>query len=117
MIKNYKIEDGVISEISIEEWFEWNMRHETLVAQSRVAGVLVSTAFIGLYPSYRAGPPLVFETMIFDLPQLDEKWLYATETQARRGHLIACERVLEFFPNGVIHTDVFTPGALNWFDA
>jgi hypothetical protein len=49
--------------------------------------VEVSTVFLGIDHQYGGGPPLLFETMAFGLPDDDEICeRYSTEQQAREGH-------------------------------
>lgn len=45
----------------------------------------VSTVFLGIDHAYE-GPPLIFETLVFDGPLDDEMERYTTEEQARTGH-------------------------------
>ena len=84
--------------------YEWALRFEYIdarrVARTEVATpsgelVLVSTVLIGLDMNYSSeGPPIIFETMTFDLSPGDanERWAdiemrrYATEAEALAGH-------------------------------
>lgn len=64
--------------------FEYDDRR---VAVTKENGWMVSTVFLGLDHQWGDGPPLIFETMIFDHPTLDG-WQerYSTEDEARSGH-------------------------------
>jgi hypothetical protein len=46
-------------------WFE-NHRQDRIVKQENVAQFWVSTVFLGLDHNWGDGPPLLFETMVFD---------------------------------------------------
>jgi hypothetical protein len=58
-----------------------------IVAKSRLGDVEVSTVWLGLDHSFGAGPPLIFETMIFGGARDQEQYRYATEDEALAGHL------------------------------
>jgi len=71
-----------------------------VVAQTTLAnGWFVSTVWLGLDHGYGAGPPLIFETMIFDraadggFGRGDSVYQerYATEAEALAGHAHACD--------------------------
>jgi hypothetical protein len=66
------------------------------VAATLVGTALVSTVWLGVdHNFYDDGPPLIFETMVFDAshPSWSEEYVdrYPTEESARAGH----ERVVE----------------------
>jgi hypothetical protein len=73
---------------------EWALAIEHMPIEERqvgyteigAEGVHVSTVWLGLDSGFGAGPPLIFETMIFGGPLDDEQWRYATEEEARAGH-------------------------------
>jgi hypothetical protein len=74
---------------------EWARSFENLTEEARrVAyddlgdGVTVSTVWLGLDHRYPpdAGPPVIFETMIFGGPLDSTCWRYSTEEAARAGH-------------------------------
>jgi hypothetical protein len=62
-------------------------------------GYLVSTVWLGLNHRFRAGPPLIFETMVFlddGLGMADDyQERYTTEAEAVLGH----QRAVEFYRN------------------
>ncbi|HXH35723.1 MAG TPA: hypothetical protein VNJ54_15175 [Plantibacter sp.] len=55
------------------------------VAVDEFDGGRVSTVHLGLDHSY-GGPPLIFETMIFDGEHDGERWRYTTLAEAKVGH-------------------------------
>ncbi len=58
-------------------------------------GTWVSTVWLGLDHQYGDGPPLIFETMVFqDKDNLDERdqERYSTEAEALAGHEAMVER-------------------------
>lgn len=61
------------------------------VAETRTAGVRVSTVFLGLdHRFYDNGPPLVFETMIFGGPYDQYQDRHSSWDDAVLGHRRAC---------------------------
>src|SRR5262245_21922827 len=104
---------------------EWGRRMEDIeykrVAETTLGDYWISTVWLGIDHNWmRQGPPIIFETMIFDrspevtltedlslrlrmaigmvpeeeqLPLAGSQWRYATEEQAREGHVKACELV------------------------
>ncbi len=61
------------------------------VGDSLVDGIRVSTVWLGLDHNFgRVGPPLIFETMMFDWTtedrQVDFQWRYHSLEQAQAGH-------------------------------
>lgn len=57
-------------------------------------GVSVSTVFLVLDHGWGGGPPLLFETMVFEGPWDCHQWRYCTWEQAERGHanVVRCLR-------------------------
>jgi hypothetical protein len=89
------------------------------VAETIVGGVWrVHTAWMGIDHSFGFGPPLIFETMTFELAEsngfmeasrygpamaytynedVGEQWRYSTETEARQGHAVIVARARDRF--------------------
>lgn len=71
-------------------WAEKFDRDKRRVAWEQVGKKRVSTVFLGLDHRFGDGPPLIFETMVFE----GESWAdefalrYATRQQALRGHML-----------------------------
>lgn len=64
-----------------------------IVAQDNFGDLWVSTVWIGIDLNiFDRPPPLIFETMVFHVPQGDDAWdivdmaRYATVAQAKEGH-------------------------------
>lgn len=53
------------------KWFETADRH---VAKTDVGTMHVSTVFLGIDHSFGGGPPLLFETMIFGMPEGQDEY-------------------------------------------
>jgi hypothetical protein len=72
---------------SFEEWAEF-FSHDRVVAVTKIAPrARVSTVFIGLDSRFgQAGPPLVFETMVFGGPLNGHKVMASTWDEAERFH-------------------------------
>lgn len=66
----------------------------TVIAAERVADVWVSTIWLGIDHRFgSAGPPLVFETMVFGGPLDGEQWRWSTPDEARAAHARAVAKV------------------------
>jgi hypothetical protein len=65
-------------------WFEAADRHVKLTEQG---DVMISTVFLGIDHSWGRGPPVVFETMVFGVPELHgDIERYRTWSEAEAGH-------------------------------
>lgn len=65
----YKLVDRVPVPVpDLLAWAEWMERHrrECIVAQDQVGPLFVSTVFLGLDHNWFDGPPILFESGIFD---------------------------------------------------
>lgn len=67
----------------------------------------VSTVHLGLDHSYGDGPPLIFESMIFDADGIgNEQDRYSTEEQAREGHSAMVAEVVSRLSGAIVlHID------------
>ena len=66
------------------------------VAFDQVApGFEVSTVFLGLDHRFGNGPPLLFETMVFDDYGGGDQWRYSTWAEAVQGHNQAVAQLKE----------------------
>jgi hypothetical protein len=70
------------------EYCEGFERHRVVAQTTAAPGVEVSTIFLGIDSagSFRRGPPLVFETMIFGGALDRHQWRHATYDEALAGH-------------------------------
>ena len=84
------------------EYFQWWEGEQRVIARDDLpnpageAMIRVSTVFLGMDHSwYPAGPPILFETMIFaeGWPFDQDQERYATAAAARAGHAAALARV------------------------
>jgi len=74
-------------------WFESANRH---LARDVIGDVLVSTIFLGIdHNLVGAGPPLLWETMIFGGPHDQYQERYSSRASALAGHRQAVEMVLQ----------------------
>jgi hypothetical protein len=79
---------------NLMEWAMWMEKGDRIVLQTQMGESRVSTVFLGLDHSFgRAGPPTLFETMIFGGPCNEECWRYATRLEALEGHAAAMQQV------------------------
>lgn len=76
----------------IEEWGRWFDAAVIKVATDHIGPAVVSTVFMGLDTAW-AGPPLLFETMIFGGELHGRQRRYSTWDEAEAGHRRACDEV------------------------
>ena len=76
-------------------WGKWFGDHrKRRVAYTKVGERFVSTVFLGLDHNYDdEGPPILFETMIFEGDDGGDMWRYATWEEAEKGHAEAVAKV------------------------
>lgn len=74
---NYFILDGrkPVNVGDVLEWGKWFETHQGWlhVAKTDIGNCYVSTIFLGLDRSFGSGPPLLFETMVFDNSRTDRE--------------------------------------------
>ena len=91
--------------VDLLTWARWFEIEKRRVAETSTALFWISTVFLGLDHQWGKGPPLLFETMIFErskvtkmgpvLDELDgEQWRYSTWDDAEAGHHATVKRVL-----------------------
>ena len=71
--------------ITLHEWAASPFKHR-IIHQTTLGGVLVSTVFLGLDHQLGEGPPLLFETMVFNGPGHEYQERYSTWDEAEAGH-------------------------------
>ena len=89
MIKYYKLNGKVaVACHSLLEWAEWFETAERRVASEDIAGIWISTVFLGLDHNYSSkGDPLLFETMTFSPEgEANQMRRYFTWEEAEQGH-------------------------------
>ena len=88
-------EDGFpIPEPDLTTWARWFQQSEKrIVAQTVIGDVTVSTVFLGADHSFRGGPPVLWETMIFGGEHDEYQQRYHTRAKAIAGHTDAVRMV------------------------
>lgn len=88
-------------------WGEWVEKSDRKIAITYVpipghGDAYVSTVFLGLNHAYNDGPPVLWETMVFDLPKEGE-WQerYTSREDAIKGHEEMVQRVKNAYPGTV----------------
>jgi hypothetical protein len=77
-------------------WCKWMDEADRRVARDEIDGILISTVFLGIDHNFDDGPPILFETMVFDDVH---KWLdnemrrYCTWDEAEQGHRELVEEI------------------------
>lgn len=78
-----------VSEPDLIKWAKWIENGDRIVEQTQVAGTQVSTVFLGLDHDFSgAGPPVLWETMVFGGPLDEEQRRYTTLGDAKEGHAL-----------------------------
>lgn len=75
------------------DWARWFETAERRVAEDNIAGVRVSTVFLGLDHAFGGDTPLLFETMVFGGARDQDQLRYSTWEQAEAGHKAMVERI------------------------
>ena len=86
--------------LTVQEWGElFGIYEYKMVRRSHIGDYLVSTVWTGLPAlTFREGPPLIFETMVFEGEVSGNEWdeqKWATEAEAIDGHELLCAEVRE----------------------
>lgn len=76
-----------VEELDILAWGKWMQEGDRRVARDELPdSVSVSTVFLGLDHSFGSGPPILWETMIFDGPHDMYQDRYSSREEALAGH-------------------------------
>jgi hypothetical protein len=86
----YVLDDGGTPKpASMHEWVRWmtaNPDGRRVALTDLDGGVTVSTVFLALNHSFRGGPPVLYETMVFRDDEGRDCWRWHTREQAVAGH-------------------------------
>ena len=96
---SYFDKDG--SPLSEAGWLEKLGDQYNRVAEDDCNGVWVSTVWLGLNHAYGSGPPVIFETMVFESKEnLSELYCdrYHTLEEAEAGHLAVLTKIKNHVP-------------------
>jgi hypothetical protein len=99
VLTRYVLDDAgePVPEPDLMTWARWFETADRIVARTilSLAGtdVRVSTVFLGLDYNSGAGPPLIYETMIFGGHHDEYQARYATRAEALAGHAAAVRLV------------------------
>ncbi len=90
MTHNY-ILDGDNNPVPAKDILEWHKWYETAdrkVASTDVSGANVSTVFLATDHGMEQEKPVLWETMVFFKPDINEEWCerYTSHEDAERGH-------------------------------
>ena len=70
--------------LTLMEWA--SSTDDKRVAYTKVDDTTISTVWLGFDHQFGDGPPLIFETMVFEGPLNAEQIRYSTEAEAVAGH-------------------------------
>ena len=95
MTGNYILDGKEPVEVSdIMTWVNQFGIADRIVKQTTLGqDVMVSTVFLGLDHQFGDGPPLLFETMIFNGKYDGDQWRYSTWDEAVAGHEAAVDKL------------------------
>lgn len=92
-MSDYWIEvEGIPRAATLDEWMAWTSPENKRVAKTTVGPAWVSTVFLGLDHAYGGGPPVLYETMIFEGKHDGYCWRYTSREAALQGHarIVGC---------------------------
>lgn len=90
----YILKGREIVRTNVETWARWFQNADRHVAQSNIAGLHVSTVFLGLDHGIAHGRPILFETMVFDGDWNDLRCeRCCTYAEAEVQHLAICQEI------------------------
>lgn len=78
-------------------WGKWYQRADRNIAADEFEGVRISTVFLAVDYRWNDGPPLLYETMIFNGPRDGYQERYSTKQEALEGHRRAVILAMEAF--------------------
>lgn len=79
--------DGTTRRVGVHEWAEWFGEADRFIGYYGRDGWRVSTVFIGIDHNFSGhGPPLLFETIVFDDREDEGQERYSTKDDALIGH-------------------------------
>ena len=102
MTDQYILKDGVpVQEPDLMTWAQWleDADNDRQIEITMIGDVRVSTVFLGLDHSFGVGPPLLYETLVFDGEHDGDQDRYSTLEEAQAGHA----RMVEMVTSGVGH--------------
>ena len=79
--------------VDLMTWAKWYEKADRKVAKDTVGESRISTVFLGMNHQWGKGPPLLFETMVFDGPLDGEQERCSTWEQAEAQHAEIVEKV------------------------
>lgn len=90
---------NVIKVADLFTWGRWleERPNERIIGYTEITSeCCVSTVFLGLdHRTWGAGPPIIFETMIFGGPLDQQQWRYSSYDDAETGHKAAVRKARE----------------------
>ncbi len=99
-------DDNVPQPTDLMSWASWMEEADRTVEKTKfisTAGeVEVSTVFVGVDLNWGEGPPVLFETLIFEGPLDGKMWCYSTWDEAVAGHkAVVAELKAQYVPAAV----------------
>ena len=82
-----------VKECDLMTWAEWYETADRKVARETIGDSDISTVFLGIDHSFGEGPPLLFETMVFNGKLDGEINRYSTWDDAVAGHNAMVKKV------------------------
>ena len=80
------------------EWATFYQTKKRFLRKDQKANIVVSTVFLGLDHNFDLeGPPILFESMVFDNGNECDCWRYVTFSEAIDGHKELCRKYDIFY--------------------
>ena len=99
MSRYYVLRDGEAVPVDEDGWaaeFRQPRDHWRIAATTLPDGRWVSTVFLGIDHSLFGGPPLIFETMVFEAESMGRIEMYADRYSTREQALAGHERAIRW---------------------
>lgn len=94
MAEHYILEGHEPVPADLMTWARWfENATNRRVAETHVGDMRISTVFLGLDHNFAGGPPLLFESLVFDGTLDGEMERYTTWEEAEEGHTRLVNRV------------------------
>jgi hypothetical protein len=92
-------EGNPVPEPNLMTWSAWFENADLTIERTHIGEAEVVTAFLGRDHAHGDGPPVLYETTVFNVPHDWEPVRYGTLAEARRGHAAMVERVGKRLPS------------------
>ncbi len=93
------VEGNPVPEPNLMTWSAWFENADLTIERTHIGEAEVVTAFLGRDHAHGDGPPVLYETTVFNVPHDWEPVRHGTLAEAKRGHAAMVERVRKRLPS------------------